>query len=122
MPAKPLTVNGKQFAKREAAVEYCRSILNHYSLGQVVSPADAEDLAALLLRHPEAIEKIGAGIDHFEVRMPPQFGGQCFWIVCTDGSATDFSFMTCVRGKGKSVPKAADGPGPTSGGHFYCGD
>jgi hypothetical protein len=103
MPPKPLTINGKQFAKRGAAIDHFRSMLNRHSIGQVVHQPDADDLADLVLRHPEAVEKIGTGIDHFEIRAAPQFGGQCFWIVRTDGSATDFSFMTCVRGKGKTV-------------------
>jgi Protein of unknown function (DUF3223) len=78
-------------------------MLNRHSADQVVNDEDAADLADLLLRHPEAVEKIGVGIDHSEVRLPPQFGHLCFWIIRTDESVTDFSFMTCVRGKRKTV-------------------
>jgi hypothetical protein len=103
MPKKSLIISGKTFDSRTSAIEYFRSMLNRHAADQVVNQSDSADLAALLLRHPEATEKIGVGIDHFEVRVPPQFGGLCFWIVRTDGSATDFSFMTCVRGTGKTV-------------------
>lgn len=101
--AKPLSIQGKLFATRDAAILYFREMLSRYSPGQRVSDADADDLADLLTRHPEAISKIGVGINHFEVRLAPQMGTQCFWIVRRDATSTDFSFMTCVRGKGKSV-------------------
>ena len=97
MPKKSLTINGKEYDSRNLAIEHFRGMLNRYTAGQVVVDDDAADLADLLLRHPEAVDKIGAGIDQFEVRSPPQFGGLCFWIFRTDGSATDFSFPTCDR-------------------------
>jgi hypothetical protein len=101
--AKPVSVNGKMFPTRGAAIQYFRAILNRYSPGQRLSRADADDLADLLTRHPEAIAKIGCGIDHFEVRLAPQMGTQCFWIVRPDATSTDFSFMTCVSGKAKTI-------------------
>jgi hypothetical protein len=100
---KPLSVNHKAFGTRDAVIRYFREMLNRYLPGQRVSDEDAADLADLITRHPEVALKIGAGIDHFEVRRAPQMGGQCFWIIRTDETATDFSFMTCVRGKGKSI-------------------
>src|SRR5271170_6934999 len=103
MPKKSLIVNGREFASRTDCILYFRTMLNRHTAGQPVNEDDAADLADLLLRHPEAVDKIGSGIDHFEVRVPPQFGGLCFWIVRTDGSETDFSFMTCVRGRAKLV-------------------
>jgi hypothetical protein len=103
MPKKSLIINGRTHDTQTAAIEYFRAMLNRYSAGQGVTNDDAADLAELLLRHPEAVDKIGAGIDHFEVRVPPQFGGVCFWIVRADESATDFSFMTCVRGRAKTI-------------------
>jgi len=100
---KPLTVNGIEFATRDAAIRYFREMLNRYSPGQRASDDDADDLSDLLTRHPEVTDKIGCGIDHFEVRLAPQMGTQCFWVVRSDATCTDFSFMTCVRGKGKTV-------------------
>jgi hypothetical protein len=103
MPKKPLTVNGRDFASQGEATVYYRNMLNRYAPGQRVSEPEAVDLAELLTRHPEAAEKIGAGIDHFEVRMAPQFSTQCFWVVRTDGTATDFSMGSCITGRAKSV-------------------
>ncbi len=100
---KPLSVNGKAFASRGAAILYFRDMLNRYSPGERVAGADEGDLAALLTRHPEAATKIGCGMDHIEVRLAPQMGTQCFWIVRPDGTSTDFSFMSCISGKGKSI-------------------
>jgi hypothetical protein len=75
-------------------------VLNRYALGDRVSDEEAVDLTALLKLHSEYAEKVGVGIDHFEVRAPPpdvpQHSSRCFWIVRTDGSAIDFSFKNCL--------------------------
>ena len=76
-------------------------MLNRYTPGAHVSVADGLDLASLLERHPEYVQKLGAGIDHFEVMMTVH-GSQCFCIVRTDGSKTDFSFMQAVAGRAPS--------------------
>ena len=60
-------------------------MLNRYRPRQRVSDHDAADLAALLKRHSEYVEKVGVGIDHFEV-MRAEFGTQCFRIVRIDGT------------------------------------
>jgi Protein of unknown function (DUF3223) len=103
MPKKSLTIDGKAFDSQTSAIEHFRSMLNRHTAGQIVGEEDAAELASLLLRHPDVTDKMGVGIDHFEVRTPPEFGGLCFWIIRTDESATDFSFMTCIRGKSKTV-------------------
>ena len=72
-------------------------MLNRYRPKQRVSEEDAADLAALLKRHSEYQEKLGTGIDHFEV-MSAVFGTQCFRIVRTDGTGVDFSYQRCITG------------------------
>jgi hypothetical protein len=52
-------------------------------------------LASLLERHPEASEKIGSGIDHFEVQSA-DFASQCFRVVRTDGTWARFSCIRCA--------------------------
>lgn len=75
-------------------------MLNKYSIGDVVSSGDSLDLRALLNRHDEIVEKIGVGIDHFEVGAAPHgYTGKCFWIVRTDQSRIDFSFSYCLEPK-----------------------
>jgi hypothetical protein len=66
-----------------------------------LSKTDSLDLFCLIERHPEAQQKIGVGIDHFEVMKTTQ-GTTCFSLVRTDGSGTDFSFYSCITGKAPS--------------------
>jgi hypothetical protein len=53
------------------------------------------DLSALLERHDEYTQKVGCGVDHFEV-MATEHGTNCFRIVRKDGSGTDFSYRHCI--------------------------
>lgn len=70
----------------------------------VDDPVDHEDLCALLERYDEVIStgpsKIGSGIHHFETRENNSHGGITvgFWVIRTDGSDTDFSFIVAVDG------------------------
>ena len=88
----------RSFANRKDATAFFRRMLNRYRPKQRVSDADAADSAALLTRHPEYEEKVGVGIDHFEV-MSAEFGTQCFRIVRTDGTGEDFSYPSCIAGR-----------------------
>jgi hypothetical protein len=73
-----------------------QSILYKYKPGSEVSdPIDVDALAELLKGHPRYLEKVGAGIDHFEVRQLWKYPG--FWIVRVDGSETDFSYLKCLN-------------------------
>ncbi|MFP5210842.1 MAG: DCL family protein [Acidobacteriota bacterium] len=55
-------------------------------------------LCALLVRHPRATEKIGAGIHHFTVE-PAAHGTICFYLTRVDGTRDDFATGKCVRGE-----------------------
>lgn len=72
-------------------------MLYSYRPKQRVSDNDAVHLAALLERHSEYEEKVGIGIDHFEV-MHAEYGTRCFRIVRADGTGVDFSFHHCITG------------------------
>ena len=88
------------FEKAGEATAFFSDMLKRYKVGSRVSNDDAAHLAALLERHDEKIEKIGVGIDFFEVaKAPDEYPGQCFWIVRTDGSRTDMSFYHCLEKK-----------------------
>jgi hypothetical protein len=71
----PVVLATRSFANRKDATAFFRTMLNRYRPKQRVSDADAADLAALLTRHSEYEEKVGVGIDHFEV-MSAEFGTQ----------------------------------------------
>lgn len=94
MPAKPVQVGDLQFVSKGDTTEFFKEILYRYELGDKVSAQDASVLAALLAMHPEASEKIGAGIESFSVRSA-DFGTRCFWVNRIDRTTEKFSFRSC---------------------------
>lgn len=98
--ARKIALDTRVFEKVGDATKFFSTMLNRYSVGAYVSDADATDLMALLKRHDERDEKIGSGIDHFEVDAAPDgYPGKCFWIVRTDGSRMDISYKHCLQAK-----------------------
>lgn len=110
MPSKPLVLpNGKLFPSRGAAEAHFLDMRSRYPLNTPIdSPADHDDLLALLERYDETIHdgpsKTGAGIAHFETRINRTNGGTNvgFWAVRVDNSETDFSIIKAVAGKGST--------------------
>lgn len=92
---KPVEIATRSFENQAQATEYFRGMLNRYKVGDLVSDDDALDLSALLERHDEYLQKVGVGVDHFEV-MATGHGTNCFRIVRNDGSGTDFSYRHCI--------------------------
>lgn len=82
--------------QKKCYIDRARSILRGRELFEPLACADEDFLAELIARHPDSLLKVGAGIDHFEVR-PDGWGGRCFWIVRVDSTATDFSFLSCLK-------------------------
>src|SRR5215472_2527218 len=101
MPRQPVILsNGRKFPTKRATLEHFREILHDYTdSAEIVDPEHHDDLAALLERYDNTVTgepqtKIGAGIARFERRRNTGAGYSTpgFWVVRTDGSATDFSF------------------------------
>lgn len=98
--ARQIIIDTRTFSKATDAMGYFSDMLNRYSKDQTVNPDDHADLAALLKRHDEYLEKLGPGINRFEVSNAPDgYPGKCFWIVRLDGSRCDFSFKHCLERK-----------------------
>ena len=76
----PVVLDTRSFKSKGDATLFFRAMLNQYRPGDRVTDADARDLAALLKRHTEYTNKVGVGIDHFEV-MRADHNTQCFKIV-----------------------------------------
>ncbi|WP_414649746.1 DCL family protein [Dyella sp.] len=72
-------------------------MLSRYNIGEIVSPVDAVDLGHLLSRHNDLNQKIGCGVSHYKVDMDG-YGGKCFWLVRSDGTEEDFTYVRCVTG------------------------
>lgn len=101
--ARQIALSTRTFEKAGDAKQFFSNMLNGYTVGQTVSDYDAIDLTALLDRHEEKSEKIGEGIDYFEINLPPPeyppYTQKCFWIVRVDGSKIDFSTRHCLKRK-----------------------
>lgn len=92
---KPVEIATRSFDNQSKATEFFREMLGRYKAGDRVSDDDALDLSALLERHDEYPQKVGAGVDHFEL-MATDHGTNCFRIVRVDGTGTDFSYRHCI--------------------------
>ena len=95
---KPVELGTRSFPNQKLANDHFSGMLGNYKPGDRVNDEDKLDLAALLERHPEYKQKIGVGVDHFEV-MKTHHGTNCFRVVRLDGSGTDFSIGSCVTGR-----------------------
>ena len=101
MAGKPVILETRSFPNQKIATEFFQGILYRYQPGLLIPDPDHSDLAALILRHPNASQKIGTGIDSFSVMKAIQ-GTVCFRVRRIDGTATDFSMGSCITGKGPS--------------------
>jgi len=91
----PVILDTKSFQTKKQALAYFKAMLARYVPEEIVDDADMAHLNALLKRHPEAAEKIGLGVHHFEV-MSAEYGTNCFGVVRRDGTRIDFSYVVCV--------------------------
>lgn len=93
---KPVILSTIAFETQSAAAAHFQDMLRKYNPGDRVSEKDGKQLESLLSRHPRANEKIGTGIDHFEV-IAAEYNSQCFCAVRIDGTMERFSYKTCIN-------------------------
>jgi len=91
----PVVLSTRTFPNKGAASEYFSDMLHKYVPGDRVADPDSADLASLLERHPNRDEKIGVGVDHFEVQAA-DYATKCFRVVRSDGTWARFSYKTCI--------------------------
>lgn len=109
--AKVITLtNGKSWQTQTAALEHFKMMLARYGDGDVIDNSlDRNDLLALVKRYDmtelSGQSKLGAGVERFERRLNQGDGYSTsgFWIVRVDGTETDFSYITAVKGQPKPV-------------------
>lgn len=93
--SQPIEIAGKYFTKKSDALNYLKNMLNRYSPEEKVSKTDAYFLTHALKMHPEANEKMGAGVNGFIVRRA-DYGTKCFWVERIDDTVEKFSYKHCV--------------------------
>jgi hypothetical protein len=92
--AQPVTLGNLHFKRKGDAIAYLNAILKTYDVGDRVGEQDATVLRIALAMHPDAQERIGAGIKDFSVRSA-DFGTKCFWVNRVDGTTAKFSHRKC---------------------------
>lgn len=102
MARKPIVVGSKEFKFQKDALAFFKDMLNSSRTNKTIEGEGHDLLLAVLERHPEAPQKIGVGVERF-YKAPTEMGTSCFWIERIDGSKTDFSYITAVKAKGKSL-------------------
>jgi len=95
--AKSHTIGPHTFGTQAAAITFIQEVLYRHPLLEPIKGDDHAFLLELLKKHPNAAEKVGAGVRHFTVEKA-KGGTQCFYITRVDGSRSDFSSMKCLRG------------------------
>ncbi|MDO8544492.1 MAG: DCL family protein [Opitutaceae bacterium] len=97
---QPIAISGRTFPSKGAAKKFFGEIRECYADGVRLDSDDDGTLRGLLACHPEAMEKIGAGIAYFCVETDAVFGRTRHFVVHrSDGSSTDFSFRACIDGR-----------------------
>lgn len=98
--AKQVTLSDTlKFPTQTLAEKHFRQILYAYTPGERVSEREHEEHLRLLIEnHPEVVQKVGAGIDYFFVNNA-KASTRCFYLSRIDGSTTDFSFLTAIKGQ-----------------------
>lgn len=102
MDREQVTIGTLTFRFKKDAKQFFKEMLARYRNNQDINEGDSDHLQNLVERHPEAQEKIGCGVKRF-FKAPTNKGTSCFWIEREDKSRTDFSYITCVDLKGKSL-------------------
>jgi hypothetical protein len=95
-----MKIGDKEFASKKDAKDFIRTIFSRHQDDQTIVGPDSEFLHDLIQLHPEASSKVGCGISSFTTRVDPVWKtGRHFVLIRTDGSSTDFSFLSCIDGK-----------------------
>jgi Protein of unknown function (DUF3223). len=85
---------------KKSILDNCKSILHKYQINSSVSlEADYEFLLQLFAKHPHFLLKKGCGIKDIIIKFT-EFKNRCFYIIRTDGTQTDISYLVCVNGQG----------------------
>jgi hypothetical protein len=93
----PVTLGRFTFPSKQAAKAALREIRDRHQDGVPILEEDAVDiLLEVVAAHPQAKEKVGAGIRGFFVGKAPEFSTRCFYLRRIDGSDTEFSWNETI--------------------------
>src|SRR5438552_722209 len=90
-------IGGETFKTKKDLLERIRRVLYDYEEGQTLNTPDFTFMLDVLRLHPNVAQKIGCGAASMHVKENPVYPSKHgFWLVRTDGTGTDFSFMECL--------------------------
>jgi hypothetical protein len=94
--AQPIDLPSIHFPTKTKAIEFFKKMLNRYKDGDEVNHDDQILLHELILRHPDASDKIGIGIKRFFRAKSHDHPTSCFHLERDNGETTDFSYPECI--------------------------
>ena len=101
-------LNGRVYPTKKAMKMFFKDILYKYDDGCTISEDDKAHVLALLYYHPNALDKVGTGVDHINIEIHDsiEWGrGNLyphFQLYRTDGTNIDFSYA-------KTIPLVVEG-------------
>jgi hypothetical protein len=91
-------IGHRSYRSKKAAGDAVREVLYRYLVGETVDQEEDHLLLLDLLdMHHEAADKIGSGVERFEVTSSQLGPYPGFQVVRTDGTKIDFSYKTCLQ-------------------------
>lgn len=94
---KAINVGDAKFPTQAALRTHIRTLLYKHPVGAGFDEADSAFLLALLNRHHEADDKIGAGVKRFFTRKHATYHSVGFVFERVDGSIDDFGIDYCIK-------------------------
>jgi len=95
-------IGDRIYRRKTDALSAIQEVRDRVNSNGVVTPEDDEFLRDLIALHPDADAKVAVGIERFEVRR--NLGNtDGFWIIRTDATETDFSFIRCLFGASQEM-------------------
>ena len=90
-------IGDRQFPTKTAAGDAIRAVLHGHRVGTELADEEYQLIRNLLDMHPEAQDKIGAGVAGIRIGAPRKGPHPCFEIIHTDCDPIDFSYKTCLK-------------------------
>jgi hypothetical protein len=102
MARKEYVINGEYFKTKKSLLVRIRSIRDNAPDFQKLNQDDFDFMFDLLRLHKSAEQKIGCGAEYMYVRPHPEYyNSRGFWVVRTDGTHANFSFLQCLNTRSK---------------------
>lgn len=95
---KWLQIGCLNFKYKKDVIAHYKNILNSYNFKESLNKEDFNDVLNLLKIHPNAKEKIGAGIVEIKV-IETRYKTKCFNAIRVDSSCEIFSYIKCINGR-----------------------